>query len=622
MILFKENILENRDLKTRDEVFNFIADHLISKKFITNKDDVINKFIARENETSTGFEEGFAIPHGKITELKEPLVVIVKTGDISWPSMDGKPTNFVFSILVPENGGNDHLKILTSISKYLAKEENRNNLQSSNADDIFIMLEEVITLKEKKKEEKTVTDGDFYVGVTKCAVGIAHTYLAAEKLEAAAKELGVTIKVETQGASGNENILTKTDIERAKGVIISADAAISGKERFNGKKVLEVPIKPALEDSKSLFSRLETATIASYEKAENNDGEEGGSDIIKAILNGVSHMIPFVVVGGLLIALSLTLGGQPTPDGLIIPQDSFWNTINQIGSFGFTLMIPILAGYIAVSIGGRAALAPVMISALVANNPDLLGTPAGTGFLGALLVGILGGYLVKYINKIPIHKTIRPIMPIFVIPIIGTLVLSLGFIWILGAPIAWITTELNQLLTFLSSNPSTQILLGIVLGGMIAVDMGGPINKTAFLFGVASITSGNPEIMGSVAAAIAVGPLAMGISTLVVPHKYNEEERGAGLAALLMGLIGISEGAIPFAAADAKRVIPSIMIGSAVSSTLALFFGITDQVPHGGPIVGALGATNHVWLYFLSILIGALISAAIVSVWKRKNIEN
>lgn len=610
----KENVWI-KDFNSKEEVFDFIAKEVSKTNSKLNKEEIVNSLKIREKEVSTGFEDGIAIPHGKVTNLETPIISVVKTCDIDWPSMDGAGTNFIICILVPINGGEEHLKILSEITRKLVSQEFRNQLKQSNQEEIVSLLNDVYNGSGVKGIEEQTQEEGFYLGITKCPVGIAHTYLAAEKLEEAAKELGVKIKVETQGSVGIENKITEEDIKRAKGVIITADAQIEGKNRFVGKKVLEKPIRSALTDAKILFKEVDNISTL-----DGNIQEVTTDDvsIMKAVMNGVSHMIPFVVLGGLFIALSLSLGGEPTSEGLVIREGSFWNTISAIGGIGFTLMIPILAGYIAHAIAGRAALAPAMIGAMIANDPTILNTQAGTGFIGAVLVGILVGYIVNWMNSWKIPKELRAIMPIFVIPILATMIIALLFIFVLGKPLDLLMGGLNNALSYLSSNPYLSIILGIALGSMVAIDMGGPFNKTAFVFGVTSITAGHPEIMGSVAAAIAVPPLSMGLATLIRPTVFTPEEKGTGLAALLMGFIGITEGAIPFAAADPKRVIPSIVIGSATASVIALQFKITNMVPHGGPIVGILGATNNILLYLLSILIGVVVSALVVVTLKSK----
>lgn len=453
------------------------------------------------------------------------------------------------------------------------------------------------------------------VGITKCMNGIAHTYLAAQKLEEAGKELGWEVRVETQGSQGVENKLTADEIAAADYVIISSDATIDGTERFGGKKVTKLAIKPVIKDAKAVLEALpETSALQGGTATASADDDNVTP--VKALMAGASYMIPFVVVGGLFIALSIALGGTATADGMAVAE-GFWGTMNAIGSAAFALMYPILAGYIAWSIAGRAALAPAMIGAEVAVTPSILGTEAGTGFLGCIVMGFAAGYLVKWINTWNIPQAIKPIMPIFVIPLFGTGLISAIFILLLAQPVSWLMTALNALLANLASNTGTSILLGLVLGGMVAVDMGGPVNKVAFLFGTAAIAEGNPEIMGMVAAAIPVPPLACGLATLIYKAAFNDEQKTSGISALLMGLIGITEGAIPFAAEDPGRILPSIIIGSAVAGAVAGIFGITDVVPHGGPIVGILGATNNLGLFLVAIAIGTVVAALLIVAFKR-----
>lgn len=453
------------------------------------------------------------------------------------------------------------------------------------------------------------------VGVTKCPTGIAHTYAAAERLEKVGKKLGNDVKIETQGAQMTENSLTGKEIAEADYVIIAADVAIDGMERFGGKKILKIPIKPVLKNTEEVFASLEEKAQY-WEEAD----KSGQSDVLLQLMNGASHMIPFVVVGGLFISLSLSFGGETTRHGIVIFSE-FWGKINAIGQLAFTLMYPILAGFIAFSISGRASLAPAMIGAMVATDGEILGIGEGTGFFGCIIVGYLIGYLVKWMNSWKVSKALRPMMPIFVIPLFGVSVVSLLFIGILGKPVLFVMKTLNSLLAFLSDSPSTAIVLGLVLGAMIGVDMGGPINKVAFLFGVASISEGELQIMGIVSSAIAVAPLSMGLAAFINRKKFTEEERGTGIYTIFMGIIGISEGAIPFATSDPRHVLPAIIIGSAVSGAMAAVVGVTSAVPHGGIIVAFFGATNHILLYLLCILTGTLVSVILVLLFKKNVLE-
>ncbi|BCK70856.1 hypothetical protein Srufu_048090 [Streptomyces libani subsp. rufus] len=458
------------------------------------------------------------------------------------------------------------------------------------------------------------------LAVTACPTGIAHTYMAAEKLTEAARSLGHEIKVETQGSIGAENLLSDNDVRNADAIIIAADKDVD-RSRFVGKRVLAVGVAEGIRHPEQLMERVRSAPV--YGRAE-GDGtgtgpetrsapqDHGGgkerSVAYKALMNGVSYMIPFVVVGGLLIAISLALGGNPQADGgLVIPDGSFWKHVNDIGVIGFTLMVPILSGYIAYAIGDRPALVPGMIGGWIANTGSLYDSKAGAGFIGAIVTGFLAGYLVLWIKKVEVPRFARPIMPIIVIPIVATTVLGLFFIYVIGKPISWVFTHLTDWLGGMTG--SSAILLGALLGLMIAFDMGGPVNKTAFLFGAGLIASGNQTVMGMCAAAIPVMPLGQGLATLVRRRLYSEQERETGMAALFVGLFGISEGAIPFAAARPAQVIPANMLGGAVAGALAGTIGVTDAVPHGGPIVAVLGAVGGVPAFFLAVVAGSVVTA-------------
>ncbi|MFI1265127.1 fructose-specific PTS transporter subunit EIIC [Streptomyces kronopolitis] len=453
--------------------------------------------------------------------------------------------------------------------------------------------------------------------MTACPTGIAHTYMAAEKLTQAAQALGHEIKVETQGSIGAENVLSDNDVREADAVIIAADKDVD-RSRFAGKRVLSVGVAEGIRHPEQLIERVRSAPV--YGGAEAGGAGTGGGAAAaagggkersvgyKALMNGVSYMIPFVVVGGLLIAISLAIGGHPQADGgLVIPDGSFWKHVNDIGVIGFTLMVPVLSGYIAYAIGDRPALVPGMIGGWIANTGALYDSKAGAGFIGAIVTGFLAGYLVQWIKKVEVPKFVRPIMPIIVIPIVATTALGLFFIYVIGRPISWVFTHLTGWLGGMTG--SSAILLGAILGLMIAFDMGGPVNKTAFLFGAGLIATGNMTVMGMCAAAIPVMPLGQGLATLIRRRLYSEQERETGMAALFMGLFGISEGAIPFAAARPAQVIPANMLGGAVAGAVAGTAGVTDAVPHGGPIVAVLGAVGGTPVFFLAVLIGAGVTA-------------
>ncbi|WP_433571511.1 fructose-specific PTS transporter subunit EIIC [Streptomyces sp. CA-251247] len=468
------------------------------------------------------------------------------------------------------------------------------------------------------------------LAVTACPTGIAHTYMAAEKLAQAAEALGVEIKVETQGSIGAENVLTDNDVRNADGIIIAADKDVD-RSRFVGKKVLAVGVAEGIHHPGSLIEQVQSAPVQTADggsggaPAVGTSGAAGGgkerSIVYKALMNGVSYMIPFVVVGGLLIAISLALGGDATAKGYAIPKGTFWADVFAVGVVGFELMIPILSGYIAYAIADRPALVPGMIGGWIAGHGEFYDSEAGAGFIGAIVTGFLAGYLVLWIKKVKVPKFAQPIMPIIVIPIVATTALSLFFIYVIGEPIAWVFTHLTDWLSGMTG--SSAVLLGALLGLMIAFDMGGPVNKTAFLFGAGLIATGNQTVMGMCAAAIPVMPLGQGLATLIRRRLYSQQERETGMAALFMGVFGISEGAIPFAAARPAQVIPANMLGGAVAGAIAGVASVEDAVPHGGPIVAVLGAIGGVPMFFLAVAVGTLVTAittnALIDIKERGN---
>ncbi|MCG7447392.1 fructose-specific PTS transporter subunit EIIC [Corynebacterium aurimucosum] len=451
------------------------------------------------------------------------------------------------------------------------------------------------------------------LAITACPTGIAHTYMAAENLEAAAQELGYRIKIETHGSIGVEGTFSKQDIEEADAIVIGADTVIS-KDRFHGKRLEATGVDEAIKHPKELLSRSLNASHweGSSEKTEEETPRKNsvGQTLYKALMNGVSHMIPFVVTGGLLIAVALSIGGTPTPEGMAIPEDSFWNTVNELGALAFSLMVPVLSGYIAVGIADRPGLAPGLITGLIATTGSLYGSEAGAGFLGGIVTGILSGYVALAIRKIPVHKFIAPIWPIIVIPIFTTLIVGLIFILLIGAPVSAAFEAMTDYLAGMQG--SSVIVLGLILGAMIAFDMGGPFNKTAFLFGGGMIAAGNAAPMGMAACAIAVPPLAVGIATLLRRSWFTKAENDAGIAALFMGFFGITEGAIPLAAARPLQVIPANVAGGAVAGALAGALGAQDHVMHGGPIVAVLGAVDNVAGFFIAMLAGVAVCASLM----------
>ncbi|AKR39218.1 MULTISPECIES: PTS fructose transporter subunit IIABC [Bacillus] len=456
------------------------------------------------------------------------------------------------------------------------------------------------------------------LAVTSCPNGIAHTYMAAENLQKTADKLGVQMKVETQGGIGVENELTEQDIREADGIIIAADRVVN-KDRFVGKKLLVVGVQDGIRKPGELIEKVISGDVSIYhsqsKKVESNQQEKKQNPIYRHLMNGVSFMVPFIVVGGLLIAIALTLGGEKTPGGLVIPEGSFWKTIEQIGGASFTFMVPILAGYIAYSIADKPGLVPGMIGGYIAATGNFYGSESGAGFLGGIIAGFLAGYIALGIKKLKVPKAIQPIMPIIIIPVFTSLIVGLAFVFIIGAPVAQVFLSLTAWLAGMQG--SSSILLALILGAMISFDMGGPVNKVAFLFGSAMIGEGNYEIMGPIAAAICIPPIGMGLATFIGKGKFQDSEREMGKASFTMGLFGITEGAIPFAAQDPLRVIPSIMAGSMTGAVIAMIGHVGDRVAHGGPIVAVLGAVDNVFMFFVAVIVGSIVTAVVVNVLKK-----
>ncbi|PEQ27620.1 PTS fructose transporter subunit IIABC [Bacillus thuringiensis] len=456
------------------------------------------------------------------------------------------------------------------------------------------------------------------LAVTSCPNGIAHTYMAAENLQKTADKLGVQMKIETQGGIGVENELTEQDIREADGIIIAADRVVN-KDRFVGKKLLVVGVQDGIRKPEELIQKVNSGNVPIYYSqskiVESNHQERKQNPIYRHLMNGVSFMVPFIVVGGLLIAIALTLGGEKTPGGLVIPEGSFWKTIEQIGGASFTFMVPILAGYIAYSIADKPGLVPGMIGGYIAATGSFYGSESGAGFLGGIIAGFLAGYIALGIKKLKVPKAIQPIMPIIIIPVFTSLIVGLAFVFIIGAPVAQVFVSLTAWLAGMQG--SSSILLALILGAMISFDMGGPVNKVAFLFGSAMIGEGNYEIMGPIAAAICIPPIGMGLATFIGKGKFQDSEREMGKASFTMGLFGITEGAIPFAAQDPLRVIPSIMAGSMTGAVIAMIGHVGDRVAHGGPIVAVLGAVDNVFMFFVAVIVGSIVTAVVVNVLKK-----
>lgn len=458
------------------------------------------------------------------------------------------------------------------------------------------------------------------VAITSCPVGIAHTYMAAENLEKAGKELGVEIKVETHGSIGVENALTAQDILEAEGVIIAADTNVD-LSRFAGKPLVNASVQDGVHKSVQLAQQILDgkaaihASDASTQHAEQEkEATSIGQQIYKSLMNGVSYMVPFVVTGGLLIAISLSLGGQATPEGIVVPEGTIWSTLLAIGGVAMGLMVPVLSAFIAQSIADRPGLVPGFVGGMLAANGALYGSDANAGFLGGIVTGFLAGFVVLGMRKVKVPKVVQSIMPIIIIPIFASVIVGLSFIYIIGEPVAWLFQSLTDFLVGMQGG--SEIILAMILGAMISFDMGGPFNKVAFLFGSGLIAEGNYSIMGPIAVAICIPPLALGVASFVLKNKFTRPEKEAGKAAFAMGLFGITEGAIPFASTDPVRVIPSIVVGSMVGSVVAMLTNVTNQVAHGGPIVAVLGAVGNVLMFFVAVAAGIATTVFMLSILK------
>ncbi|MEZ8658598.1 fructose-specific PTS transporter subunit EIIC [Vibrio cyclitrophicus] len=597
---------------SKEDVFKELIDVLYAQGRISDKAQFLADIKAREEQGNTGFEEGIALPHAKSAAVIKPAVVIgVHKQGIEYGADDGQPSKLFFMIASPDGGDNHHIEVLAELSSKLIKEgfiESFMNAQSEQE-----ALELLLSKPEPSETETNVEKQGFIIGVTGCPAGVAHTYLAAEALEKGAAALGYDIKVETNGSIGVKNSPTQEEIERADAIVVACDKQVD-MARFAGKRVISTNVKAPIKDAQDLIKQALNAPSYQSEQTPTNQSvvekaSQARSDLYRYLMNGVSHMIPFVVTGGLLIALALAIGGEPSESGMAIPAGSMWNQILEVGVVAFTLMIPILAGYIAYAIADRPALTPGLIGGWIANNGSFYGADAGTGFIGAIIAGLLVGYFVKWITSFNYHKFVQPLVPIMIAPITGSLFIAGLFIFVIGAPIAGLMDALTALLTSMSTG--NVVLLGIVLGGMAGFDMGGPFNKVAFLFSVGMIASGQTQFMGAMACAIPVAPLGMAIATRLGRKfdLFESSEIEAGKAAGAMGLVGISEGAIPFAAQDPMSVIPANVLGSMTAAVMAFSFGITNSVAHGGPVVALLGAMNYPMLALLCMASGAGVTA-------------
>lgn len=625
-LLSKDGIELNVNAKDKNDIINKMTKLMLKTGRITDLNAYKELVLKREEEGSTGVGEGIAIPHGKGDCVTEPgLVAMVVPNGVEYDALDGKPVNLLFMIAAPNTSDNVHLDVLSRLSTMLMDTEFKNKLISAKSKEEFLNIineTENVKFKEETKQEQ----GYEILGITACPTGIAHTYMAAESLEAAGKEMGHLVKIETQGQSGVKNKLTKEEIKNAKAIIIAADIDID-LSRFKGKKILKAKVADGIHKPKELIEKaLTDKNIPVYQgngkddsEYENSDGV--GSRIYRHLMNGVTHMLPFVVGGGILIAIAFLLDDysiDPSNFGMNTPIAAFFKTI---GGIAFDFMLCILSGYIAMSIADRPGLAVGFVGGAVAkagttfaslSNPDV--TLVSSGFLGALIAGFIGGYVVLLLRKVFsfLPKSLESVKPILIYPVGG--ILLIGLIMLAINPVVGaINTALNNFLS--SMQGANKIILGAILGGMMSVDLGGPVNKASYTFGTGMLAEGHYDIMAAVMAGGMVAPLAIALLATFFPKKLPKKDRQSALLNYIMGFSFISEGAIPFASADPIRVIVSCVIGSAVSGALSMLFNCTLMAPHGGIFV--LPVVGNAALYLLSIVIGSFVAMFILAALKK-----
>ena len=625
-LLSKDGIELNVNAKDKNDIINKMTKLMLKTGRITDLNAYKELVLKREEEGSTGVGEGIAIPHGKGDCVTEPgLVAMVVPNGVEYDALDGKPVNLLFMIAAPNTSDNVHLDVLSRLSTMLMDTEFKNKLTSAKSKEEFLNIINE-TENEKFKEETKQEQGYEILGITACPTGIAHTYMAAEALENAGKEVGHLVKIETQGQSGVKNKLTKEEIKNAKAIIIAADIDID-LSRFKGKKILKAKVADGIHKPKELIEKaLTDKNIPVYQgngkddsEYENSDGV--GSRIYRHLMNGVTHMLPFVVGGGILIAIAFLLDDysiDPSNFGMNTPIAAFFKTI---GGIAFDFMLCILSGYIAMSIADRPGLAVGFVGGAVAkagttfaslSNPDV--TLVSSGFLGALIAGFIGGYVVLLLRKVFsfLPKSLESVKPILIYPVGG--ILLIGLIMLAINPVVGaINTALNNFLS--SMQGANKIILGAILGGMMSVDLGGPVNKASYTFGTGMLAEGHYDIMAAVMAGGMVAPLAIALLATFFPKKLPKKDRQSALLNYIMGFSFISEGAIPFASADPIRVIVSCVIGSAVSGALSMLFNCTLMAPHGGIFV--LPVVGNAALYLLSIVIGSFVAMFILAALKK-----
>ena len=635
-LLDARSILLDASPKSKSEALDQIVDLMVKSEKINDKEAYRKQVYAREEESTTGIGEGIAIPHGKCDAVTKPglAAMVVKDG-VDFDSLDGEPVTLMFLIAAPNTEDNIHLDVLSKLSVLLMNEEFTESLRNAktveefmniinDADEKEAGIDERLAGADEESTAEETTGKVKILAVTSCPTGIAHTYMAAEGIEKAAKAKECAVKVETRGSGGAKNVLTAKEIEEADGIIVAADAQVP-LDRFDGKKVIICQVSDGISKADELVDRVINGDVPVYHAAngaevkESNSGKSSGigHQIYTQLMNGVSHMLPFVVGGGILIALAFLIDGLCVDMNALSAADrGNFGTITPvaaqlktIGDLAFGLMLPVLAGYIGEAIGDRPALAVGFVGGLMAANGK-------SGFLGALVAGFVSGYLILLLRKLcdKLPEALEKIAPVLIYPVFGILGIGLLMNFAVEPIMGAINTALNNGLTGMGG--SSKIVLGLILGGMMAIDMGGPFNKAAYVFGTAAIAAGNYDIMAAVMIGGMTPPCAIALATLLFKNKFTKSEREAGPTNFVMGLAFITEGAIPYAAADPLHVLPSCIVGSAVAGALSMAFGCTLMAPHGGifvfPVVG------NALMYLVALVVGTVISAVLLGVLKKK----
>ena len=635
-LLDARSILLDASPKSKSEALDQIVDLMVKSEKINDKEAYRKQVYAREEESTTGIGEGIAIPHGKCDAVTKPglAAMVVKDG-VDFDSLDGEPVTLMFLIAAPNTEDNIHLDVLSKLSVLLMNEEFTESLRNAktveefmniinDADEKEAGIDERLAGADEESTAEETTGKVKILAVTSCPTGIAHTYMAAEGIEKAAKAKECAVKVETRGSGGAKNVLTAKEIEEADGIIVAADAQVP-LDRFDGKKVIICQVSDGISKADELVDRVINGDVPVYHAAngaevkESNSGKSSGIGhrIYTQLMNGVSHMLPFVVGGGILIALAFLIDGLCVDMNALSAADrGNFGTITPvaaqlktIGNLAFGLMLPVLAGYIGEAIGDRPALAVGFVGGLMAANGK-------SGFLGALVAGFVSGYLILLLRKLcdKLPEALEKIAPVLIYPVFGILGIGLLMNFAVEPIMGAINTALNNGLTGMGG--SSKIVLGLILGGMMAIDMGGPFNKAAYVFGTAAIAAGNYDIMAAVMIGGMTPPCAIALATLLFKNKFTKSEREAGPTNFVMGLAFITEGAIPYAAADPLHVLPSWIVGSGVAGALSMAFGCTLMAPHGGifvfPVVG------NALMYLVALVVGTVISAVLLGVLKKK----